>query len=283
MAGNQYCELKNRKLIEVGGGDAFEFLQGILTCNLDTIKSEGAGFGGLLTPQGKVLFDFLIIYRNGVFLLDTIDDLADDLIRRLTFYRLRADVSLEMKDDLKVFAHWGVAPENRDEAILIADPRLEKMGWREYSSSPTDSGDEQTIENYQTHRISLGVPEGVSDYAYGETFPHEALFDQMGGLDFAKGCYVGQEVISRIHHRGTARKRIIQISAENDLPAAGAKITAGQKAIGELRSTAGKTGLAILRLDRTHDAIESGQEIYVEEMKASVQIQPWASFDWPKE
>ena len=283
MADNQYCELENQKLIEVGGGDAFDFLQGILTCNLETIKNDGAGFGGLLTPQGKVLFDFLIIYHNDAFLLDTLDDLAEDLIRRLTFYRLRADVSLEMKDDLKVFAHWGAAPEIHSEAILIADPRLEKMGWREYSSSASTGSLEQSSENYQTHRIALGVPEGVSDYAYGETFPHEALFDQMGGLDFAKGCYVGQEVISRIHHRGTARKRIIQISAENDLPAAGAKITAGQKTIGELRSTAGNIGLASLRLDRTHDAIESGQDILVDEMKASVQIQPWANFDWPNE
>ena len=283
MTDNQYCELKNRKLIKVGGSDAFEFLQGILTCNLDTIKNNGAGFGGLLTPQGKVLFDFFIIYSDGVFLLDTIDELADDLIRRLTFYRLRADVSLEMKDDMKVFAHWSAAPESSDDAILIADPRLEKMGWREYSSSSSIGSDEKTTEDYQAHRIALGVPEGVSDYAYGETFPHEALFDQMGGLDFAKGCYVGQEVISRIHHRGTARKRIIQISAEKDLTVGTEKITAGQKTIGELRSTTGKIGLASLRLDRTHDAIESGKDIYVDEIKVLVQIQPWVNFDWPQE
>jgi folate-binding protein YgfZ len=281
------CELDNRKLLKIGDGEAASFLQGILTCNLDTILPNGAGFGGLLTPQGKILFDFFVVRDGSDFLLDVDAGQIDELVRRLTFYRLRADVSFEIcSDGTKVFACWGNGvqlPEAGDnvEGIVITDPRLDKMGRRIYSKLAPAGMKSANMEQYDAHRIKLGVPEGGLDYHYGNAFPHEALYDQTGGVDFSKGCYVGQEVVSRMHHRGTARKRIIQISSENTLPEAGSKITISDKNVGEVTSTAGNKGLALLRLDRVGQAIENNLEILAEDIIITPQIQTWASFSWP--
>ena len=280
-----YCELRNRKLISLQGVDASEFLQGILTCNIDTIMQLGFGFGGLLTPQGKILFDFFVVYHDKAFLLDVEDAMAEDLVRRLTFYKLRAAVEIEIEETLKVFALWGnkdaKAPQHNTD-ILIADPRLAQMGWRLFSPNDPPSATPSTSDNYEAMRINLGVPQGGSDYAYGETFPHEALFDQTGGLDFSKGCYVGQEVISRVHHRGTARKRIIMLTGSDNLPQFGTKITAAGKTLGEMGSSCGKAGLANLRLDRVNDAQINDTEILAGDVPVRAQIQSWVNFDWPE-
>ena len=283
----KYCELENRKLLKIGDGEAEPFLQGILTCNLETILPESAGFGGLLTPQGKILFDFFVVRDGDNFLLDVDSGQIDELVRRLTFYRLRADVSFEIcSDGTKVFACWdkGVQLQEADddvEGIIITDPRLDKMGHRIYSKNAPKGMKSTSIEQYEAHRIELGVPEGGIDYHYGDAFPHEALYDQTGGVDFSKGCYVGQEVVSRMHHRGTARKRIIQISSQSPLPDAGSKITISDKNVGEITSAAGKKGLALLRLDRVGLAMENNLETLAGDIIISPQIQPWASFSWP--
>ena len=124
-------------------------------------------------------------------------------------------------------------------------------------------------------------PKVVLIYHYGNAFPHEALYDQTGGVDFSKGCYVGQEVVSRMHHRGTARKRIIQISSENSIPVPGSKITISDKSAGEVTSAAGNIGLALVRLDRVGHAIENNLELLAGNIVVTPQIQPWASLNWP--
>ncbi len=283
----KYCELDNRKLLKIGNSEAESFLQGILTCNLDTILPNNAGFGGLLTPQGKILFDFIVVCDGNDFLLDVDAGQIDELVRRLTFYRLRADVSFEIcSDGTKVFACWDndvQLPKVGDNVvwIIITDPRLDKMGHRIYSKSIPAGMKPANMEQYDAHRIDLGVPEGGIDYHYGNAFPHEVLYDQTGGVDFSKGCYVGQEVVSRMHHRGTARKRIIQISSENSIPVPGSKITISDKSAGEVTSAAGNKGLALVRLDRVGQAIENNLEILAGDIIITPQIQPWASFNWP--
>lgn len=287
MAQMKYCELDNRRLVRIGNSEAESFLQGILTCNLDNIGSDKAGFGGLLTPQGKILFDFIILREGDGFILDVGEEQIDELVKRLTFYRLRADVSFEVSSDgTKVFACWGNSDQRPeaddiDEAMIVTDPRLGKMGCRIYSKLPPAGMQSANVAQYHAHRIALGIPEGGTDYHYGDAFPHEALFDQTGGVDFSKGCYVGQEVVSRMHHRGTARKRIIQISSENPLPEAGTNITVSDKSVGEVTSVAGHEGLALVRLDRVRAAIDNEVEIMAGDSVVTVQIQPWAGFGWP--
>ena len=135
--------------------------------------------------------------------------------------------------------------------------------------------------DYHAHRIALGVPEGGRDYAFGDTFPHEALFDQLNGVDFEKGCFVGQEVVSRMQHRGTARKRVVGVEGERPLPAPGAEILAGNIPIGTLGSVDGKSGLALVRLDRAEDAKAQGIPLRAGDVAISLRIPPFARFQVP--
>ncbi len=279
----QYCcELDNRRLVKISGSEAESFLQGILTCDLEKIPPSGAGFGGLLSPQGKILFDFIVVRENSSFLLDTDAEHADELVRRLTFYRLRADVTLELcNSEIRVFAIWGSEISHNKETIMVVEPRMSDMGWRVYSKSVPVDIEPVGQEIYNAHRIKLGVPEGGIDYHYGKAFPHEALYDQTGGVDFSKGCYIGQEVVSRMHHRGTARKRIIQISSKNMIPAPGTKITVREKSAGKITSCSGHIGMAIVRLDHIGQAVNSGEAVLAAGVTLIPHIQSWAEFDWP--
>jgi len=284
MAEQYFTKLSNRSILKIAGSEAEAFLQGILTCNVENIANNDAGFGGLLSPQGKILFDFFVIRDGDEFLIDVDDTLEAELLKRLTFYRLRADVTLGVAEEGNgVYAVWGGELPASDNAIIVTDPRLDDLGWRYYSSSAPSEATEKTEADYHSHRINIGMPQGGEDYAYGSTFPHEALYDQNNGVDFSKGCYVGQEVISRVHHRGTARKRIIQIVGETDLPQKGTQITAGGKSLGEICSVSGQNALAILRLDRVRDANAAGAEIMAENVSLKPQIQPWTDINWPGE
>lgn len=281
------ARLADRSLIKIGASEAQDFLQNIFTCNIDEIKPGGASFGGLLSPQGKILFDFYVVRDGDDYLLDVAADMAEDLLKRLTFYRLRADVDLQAYDDqLKVFAIWGDKAPNLDAAadstMMIGDPKHSQLGWRVYSPQQPGSFKNAEIHDYHSHRIGLGVPEGGLDYGYGDAFPHEALYDQTGGVDFAKGCYVGQEVVSRMHHRGTARKRVIQVTSSEDLPKPGTRIEALEKPVGELGSVSANKGLAMVRLDRVSRAKEAGNPLVAEGVVLEANIQLWAKIEWPE-
>ena len=136
---------------------------------------------------------------------------------------------------------------------------------------------------YDAHRIALGMPAGGRDFAFGDAFPHEALMDQFGGVDFTKGCYVGQEVVSRMQHRGTARKRLIRIIGENDLPEAGSEILFDGKACGVLASHAGKEGLAMVRIDRVSPQADGSVPVMASTQPATLRLQDWVGFTWPKD
>lgn len=282
--------LIDRGVIRVGGEDATSFLQGLVTCDVEAIGPDRAGYGALLTPQGKIICDFLLVAvpaeEGGGYLLDCPLLLVPDLMKRLKLYRLRARVTL---DDLSqasaVIADAEGRPLSPELGLVYADPRLPALGDR--AITDRDGLDEiasRDTEAYQARRIALGVPEGGRDFLYGDAFPHEALLDQLNGVSFRKGCYVGQEVVSRMQHRGTARTRIVPIVFSHSLNAEdGVEATAGGKVIGRVGSCAGGRALAMLRLDRVADAMEAGQELEGGGLAFTLEKPAYARFPFPGE
>ncbi len=271
-------KLQGRKLIAVCGSDAETFLQNIVTCELEGLPEGEARFGALLAPQGKILFDFFIIRTAGKFILDVSADLFEEFIKRLMFYRLRAKVEIKsFAGHEYVFACWGEHPELKA-GTIVADPRHASLGWRVYSNEMPE-GEEAS---YKSHRISLGIPEGGLDFAYGGTFPHETLMDQFGGVDFAKGCYIGQEVVSRMQHRGTARKRAIKVSSDTPLPPTGTELKVGETPVGKLGSVEGNAGLALARLDRIQHGRKNGMDLKADDTVLEATLPDWVNFSWPE-
>jgi len=283
------AHLTDRALIRVAGDDAHTFLQNLVTADIDEADSNGAVLSALLTPQGKILFDFLMYGSDGGYLLDTPAETAADLLKRLTFYRLRAKVDLELLgEETGVFAVWGGDIDAAGALVNVPDPRLAALGRRVVAPLSAFQNDNEpgSLEDYDSHRIVLGVPEGLKDFDYSDIFPHDADLDQLGGVSFSKGCYVGQEVVSRVHHRGTSRKRFVQVASGSSLPARGTPILAGGKSVGELGSSAAENGrhagLALVRLDKVAQAKDNGSPLLCGDVEIQVSLPEWASFSWPE-
>lgn len=282
--------LIDRGVIRVSGEEASSFLQGLLTCDVELISPEKPGYGALLTPQGKIICDFLVIAvptdEGGGYLLDCPLLLVPDLMKRLKLYKLRARVTLEdLSEASAVIADSEGGRLSPDLGLVYADPRLPALGDRAITDKQgldeIASGDRQA---YDARRIALGVPEGGRDFLYGDAFPHEALLDQLNGVSFRKGCYVGQEVVSRMQHRGTARTRIVPIIFADGINAEdGSEATAGGKVIGRIGSCAGGRALALLRLDRVADAMAAGQVLEGGGLAFTVEKPAYARFPFPGE
>jgi len=263
------AELVDRGVIEVAGAEARRLLQGLVTNDIETARDGRAIFAGLLTPQGKIIADFIIVEApaedGGGFFLDCPRALASALVEKLNFYKLRAKVICEdLSEVLGVMAVWGGMADS-EYGLSYPDPRLPALGSRVMlpphlaAAAAADLGASFTgADDYETHRIALGVPRGGLDFVYGDTFPHEADMDQLNGVDFDKGCYVGQEVVSRMQHRGTARTRIVRVVLDDFSPETGIPVMAGDKQVGTMGSTAGGKGLALVRIDRVADALDAG-------------------------
>lgn len=284
------AHLADRGVVKVSGEEAKTFLDGLLTCDIDRVTPRTPRFGGLLTPQGKILFDFIVFEApaeiGGGYFLDVLKVHAPDLVKRLTFYKLRAKVALEdLSEKLAVVAGWD-APRPPDDVGLVAeDPRLPALGWRAVVAAE-DAAEfaQESAERYHARRIALGVPEGGRDFLFGEAFPHEALMDQLHGIDFDKGCYVGQEVVSRMQHRGTARTRIVPATYEGGFAAeVGAEVTAGEKLLGKTGTGADGRGLLMIRLDRAADALAAGETIRAGGIPVELQKPSWIGFAFPNE
>ncbi|APX85183.1 folate-binding protein YgfZ [Methylorubrum extorquens] len=272
--------LPDRTVVAVSGPDALPFLQGILTCNVETLPEGEARLGALLTPQGKIQFDFLVSRSDDGFRLDVAAERVADLVKRLGLYRLRAKVTVAADPTLGVAAAWDGA-ETAAETVRVRDGRLPALGERLYFAEGAFSAD-ATEDAYHAHRIGLGVPEGGRDFAFGDAFPHEALMDQLGGVDFKKGCYVGQEVVSRMQHRGTARTRILPIVyRDGPAPEPGTEVIAGARSLGVTGSAAGDRGLATIRLDRLGDALAIGEPVRAGGTIAAVAKPDFARFAFP--
>lgn len=256
--------LSDRGVVRVGGTEAETFLQGLVTADVAGLTPGEARFAALLTPQGKILFDFLILRGDDAFLLDCRAEALAELIKRLLFYRLRAKVDIADESAARaVLALWGGEAGER----FFPDPRHKALGRRaivargaaERALKEAGAGI-VPLAAYHGHRIGLGIPEGGVDFPFGETFPHEAGMDRLAGVSFTKGCFVGQEVVSRMQHRGTTRSRIVPVQIDGS-PPPGAEIRAGDKALGTLGSVHGGRGLALLRLDRVEAARKAGQAV----------------------
>jgi len=279
------AELPRRGVVAVSGPEALQFLDNLFTSNVDEAGDGRAVFAGLLSPQGKLLFDFIIFRdHDGRYLLDVARHEVDGLLKRLQMFRLRAKVEFtDLSDDRIVVAAWGSDRPLLLDGVVAPDPRLAALGFRAIVPPGADMApdfEESTEAAYDAHRIALGVPEGGIDFAFGDAFPHDADMDDLAGVDFSKGCFVGQEVVSRMKHRGTARRRVVIGHGENP-PPAGSEVTAGGKPIGALGSSSGGTALALVRLDRARQAMDANVPILVGGAPITLTIPGWATFDWP--
>jgi folate-binding protein YgfZ len=286
--------LPERGVVKVAGDDARHFLNGLATNDMGKVTPGAPRFAALLTPQGKIIVDFIAAEAEpgdgGGFFLDCPRALAATLVEKLKFYKLRAKVTVEdLSEALGVMAVWDGAGLS-DYGLSFVDPRLPALGARSLlpphlaAEAAEDLG--ATLvepEAYETHRIALGVPRGGQDFSYGDTFPHEADMDQFAGVDFDKGCYIGQEVVSRVEHRASARNRVVPIAYDEFSPMPGLPVMAGEKQIGMLGSTAKGHGLALLRLDRVADALASATPLTAGGIAIRVVKPDWAKFVWPGE
>ena len=272
------AHLEDRAILTVSGPDAEHFLQNLITTDLSALREHAVLPGALLSPQGKILFDFLVSRaEDGAFRLECRADIADDLVRRLTLYRLRAKVDIAAATT-PVAVVWddANAPEDRP---LLTDGRFKDAVFRRYDP-PLPAADSAPAD-WDAYRIGHGIAESGTDYALGDAFPHDVLLDQIGGVGFKKGCYVGQEVVSRMQHRGTARPRVLLVRGEHPLPAPGTEVSANGRAVGTLGSVSGKDGLAVVRIDRVKDAMDRGEAVMAADVQVVLTIPEWATFTWP--
>ncbi len=286
------AHLSERSVLKIGGQDARTFLDGLVTNDLAAVTPEQAGYGALLTPQGKIIVDFFIVELpgedGGGFLIDAPAAMAPELIRKLTLYKLRAKVTI---DDISAAAAVMAATDGGllppDAGVVFADPRFAGMGDRAVvDRADADSLASSSPDDYHAARIVLGMPDGGKDFGYGgvATFPHEALLDQLGGVSFTKGCYVGQEVVSRMEHRGTARTRCVPVTFTGGFRSEwGVEIKAGERIIGQMGSTAKGHGLAMVRLDRWADALAAGEAITGGGLEIALVKPPFIRFPFPGE
>jgi tRNA-modifying protein YgfZ len=249
--------LADRTIIRVTGDDRRAFLQGLITQDIDQVSEDEAVFSALLTPQGKVLFDFMIAERAGAFLIDCDKDAAPTLVKRLTLYKLRAKVAINIDETLAVMTSQ--APPTM-EGIAFPDPRLPALAWRIIAPK----GDSAIDDDYDRRRISLGVPEFGRDFNADDLFPLDVNFDALNGVSYAKGCFVGQEVASRMKRKSEIRKRTVIAEFDGPKPDKGAAIIAGDFTLGHVMSTADTTAIALIRLDRWEKAKAAGANIKCE-------------------
>jgi folate-binding protein YgfZ len=258
--------LPGRAILSVQGPEAGHFLHNLLTSDIDHLTDGQAAYAALLTPQGKILFDMIVLARDGGYLIDCAAGQRADLMKRLAMYKLRARVEIAARDDLAVGVSSVELPGG------YRDPRSAAIGWRVIGAA------EGEAQGYDAARIAAGLADSVADLGSGEFFPHEANLDQLGGVNFRKGCYVGQEVVSRMEHRGLARSRILPVLLDGDAPPKGTDIRAGDKQIGTLLSSSGSNALALIRLDRLSEATAP---LVADGVTVKVLKPAWAKYDVP--
>ncbi len=257
----QAALLKGRGIVSVSGPEARAFLQGLVTVDAMALGDNETVWAALLTPQGKILFDFMMTAANDGVLLDCPRAQTPDLVKRLGFYKLRAKVVIEDVSDRFVVIALFDGPIGEG----LIDRRDARIGAR--IVAPIDDapgllltfGGDNGLEAYEAHRIATGVPAGGLDFVYGDAFPHEVNMNLMNGVSFTKGCYVGQEVVARMQHRATMRKRVVRVVFAGDAPEPGTPVYADDLLVGHMGSSAAGKGLAMLRLDRAEDAGARGQ------------------------
>lgn len=267
-----------RGVVEVAGPEARALLQRLVTNDIETLAPAEARYAALLTPQGKILVDFFVVSaptpeEPELFLLDCPKDLAADLAKKLSLYRLRAKVTVADRSTEMTSVPLVEERVCGDTGVLVfRDPRDPGLGFRAVGPRLAVAVMAASLEFDRDRRIAASVPEGGLDFAYGDTFPHEANLDRTAGVDFRKGCYVGQEVVSRMQHRATTRKRVIRFSAAV-MPSPGADVRAGDLPLGTVGSVGRARGLALLRLDRVADAQAAGMPLLADGHPITVDLE----------
>jgi tRNA-modifying protein YgfZ len=243
--------LTDRAVLAIAGAEARDFLQGLVTNDLAAVKAGIGLYNALLSPQGKILFDFFITEGDGALLIDCPAAALEALFRKLKLYRLRAKVEIELRGQLGVYAGLEGAAAAR--AVSFADPRLAALPVRSIGAVAEMPAGLPGPEAYHATRLAQGVPEGA-DFGAEKIFALDGGLDELHAVSFEKGCYVGQELTARMKHRATARKRPFRISANAPLPPVGTAIIAGATDIGEIIASYGPQGFALVRLDRLAEA-----------------------------
>ncbi|WP_341896426.1 folate-binding protein [Ferrovibrio terrae] len=258
MADLTCAALPDRALLSLGGDEAAGFLDALVSNNVTGLEPGQAAYAALLSPQGKFLHDFFVTpdpHKSGL-LLDVAAERLADLQRRLTLYRLRAKVTIAPVDGVRCYALFGGAAPSVA-GILFNDPRLTQMGWRlwlpEQAEPPLPLAGPAA---YDAHRIALGVPDGLRDIEIDKGLLLENHFEALNGVDFRKGCYIGQELTARTKYRGLVKKQLYRVQGAQPLPPAGTPIMANGQEVGQLRSVSGSIGLALLRLDATSQDLD---------------------------
>ncbi len=266
MSGLQGFVDRERAVLRMAGADVRDVLQNVVTNDIGRVTPGRAVYAALLTPQGKYLFDFLLVEGpDGALLIDTAADRAEALAQRLRIYCMRRDARLTGEAGLGVALAWGdtAAPEGE---LVVPDPRAAALGWRIYAADPeaalaATGAMAADRAAYDALRIAHMVPASGIELVPDETYILEAGFEALNGVDFRKGCYVGQEVTARMHHKTELKKRLVRVRVEGEA-APGTKVTtpmtAGGKPAGTLFSQSGGQGLAHLRLDRAEGVLEAG-------------------------
>lgn len=260
---SQAILLSDRGVIELSGADATTFLHNLVTNDIASLAPGEARFAALLSPQGKIIADFLVFAREADdgrhLLIDCPRVVAGDLMRRLGLYRLRSKIQIEDRsNDYDSVAFLNAVPAEEETLARGRDPRAPGLGWRAIARKGALEA-QGARESYDAARIAAGVPDGLVDFAYGDAYPHEANMDRLAGVDFKKGCYVGQEVVSRMQHRSGPKKRVTPFHARNaEAPMMGTPIVMGEMEIGVAGSHSAGSGLALIRLDRLADGRAAG-------------------------
>lgn len=245
--------LTDRAVIRLSGDDRHAFLQGLITQDMDRLADAPAAFAALLTPQGKILFDFFVVKGSDALLIDCRKDAAPALLKRLSLYKLRAKVALAIAEDQKII----VGAEMTSGGFV--DPRNAALGWRAIAS-----GDFSEDESYDRRRIATGVPEFGKDFSSDEMFLTDVNYDALNAVSYKKGCFIGQEVSSRMKRKGEIRRRTLIAEFDGPPPAKGASVAAGDSTLGEIMSGTDGRALAAIRLDRWEKAKAAGMPVTCE-------------------
>lgn len=233
------ARLDSRALVRVTGPEARAFLHNLLTQDVETLEPGGLRFGALLSPPGRLLFDLFLWGEDDGVVLDVAADKRDALMQRLSMYKLRARVEVAA-DERPVFVSWPGLDQG-----FTADPRIAALGGRAVGEHAANASE----DDWEAHRLAIGVPDPARDVDDG-TYPIEANFDLLNGIDFAKGCFVGQETTSRMKRRGEIRKRMLPLTFDGPAPPTGAEVLNGELRAGEVLTGRDGAAMALVRLDR---------------------------------
>ncbi len=289
MSSKTYISLPDRGLIKIEGPDARDFLQGLVSQDMQRVSETQAVYSAFLTPQGKYLFDFFVFEMNDTLFLDVEGERRSDFFKRLSMYKLRSDVDLtDVTDDFEVYGILDSQGfEERGQCkvlangIIYADPRLLEMGCRAVLPQGDITALEQAglshgdLDSFEQTRMGLGLADGSRDMSVDKALLLENGFEELDGISFSKGCFMGQELTARTRYRGLVKKRLLPVTIEGPAPAVGASLQLDDKEAGEMKSSSGNVGLALVRLDKLSDGVTftSGEATLTPTIPSWVQFQ----------